>query len=698
MADKPLSVPASSGMDGVNEASVGVASAGANAVRAAGLMLAGLCLAGVIATSWNLETTLPLQALWKALAHPDLHNPDEILLAYSMAPRLVVSLLAGAALGLAGVLLQQVLRNPVASPTTLGLEAGGGLALAAALVWAPGLLAFGREWVALGGGVLAIALVLGLSWCSGFAPVVVILAGMVTSLFCAALAALLALFNTHYLAGLFLWGAGALSQQDWSAVSFLVPRLALAACAAVLLVRPLTVLGLDDASARSLGLSLLLVRVAVLLVAIVLTASVVAAVGSLGFIGLAAPALARVCGVRRIGPRLFVSALCGAGLLWVTDQAVQGLAGAFDDVLPTGAVTALFGAPLLLWMLPRLHLRPAVSSGLEAQAGGRLIHPLSSPLPWLAVLACALVLAVICSTLVGPGLEGWSLDWPPGGAGLGEAIWMLRLPRSLAAMSGGVMLALAGGILQRMTGNPMASPEVLGVSAGAACGLVLALFLLPAFGLVEQTAAASIGAFLALLVILAMGRSAQGGPERILLVGIAVGALLDAVVSILMASGDPRAVLLFNWMTGSTYGVGMQGALWSLMAALVLMALVPLLVRWLDLLPLGHGTAQALGLGVEHSRTVLLAFCAIATALATLLVGPLSFVGLIAPHLARFLGFRRPFAELAAAALLGGLIMVGADFIGRTLAFPWQLPAGLVASMVGAPAFLWLLTRKQAAS
>ncbi|GLK84715.1 Fe(3+)-hydroxamate ABC transporter permease FhuB [Ancylobacter defluvii] len=652
------------------------------------VILLGLLAIG--ATIGNLAARLPAALWWGAFLAPDALSPAQMLVAYSFAPRLAVSLLAGAALGLAGALLQQVLRNPIASPTTLGIEAGANLALAAGLVWAPGLIGFGREWVALGGGVLALAMVLLLSRRSGFSPLVVILAGMVTSLTCAALAASITLFNSHYLAGLFLWGAGSLSQQDWSEPAFLAPRLAAFGLAAALLVRPLALLGLDDASARSLGLSLVAARFGALLVAVALTACVVAAVGCIGFIGLAAPALARISGARRAGAQLLVSALLGAVLLWATDQGVQLAAGAYGEMLPTGAVTALLGAPLLLWLVPRLRLPPHALAGLPTGAGSGGVRPARV----LALVAGLLVLAILVSVSLGPGLDGWSLAWP----GDPASLWSLRLPRALAALAGGMLLAVAGCLLQRMTGNPMASPEVMGVSAGAACGLTVALFLLADFGPVEQTAAASLGALLALLALLALGRTARGAPERVILVGIAVGALLDALVSVLMASGDPRAVLLFNWMAGSTYGMGAATAAASLAAAALVLALLPLLARWLDMLPLGAAATRALGVPPALSRLLLLVLAAVATAMATLLVGPLSFVGLMAPHLARLIGLRRPLPELYGAALLGGLIMVLADFAGRVVAFPWQMPAGLVASMIGAPAFLWLLSRKQNAS
>lgn len=652
------------------------------------LLLAGLLVAG-FAGSWaNLAGLLPGGGWASAILAPDPARTAELLAAYSFAPRLVMSLLAGAALGLAGAILQQVLRNPIASPTTLGIEAGANLALSLALVWAPNLLAFGREWVTLAGGLAAIALVLLLSRRSGFAPLVVILAGMVAGLYCASLAALLALFNSHYLAGLFLWGAGSLSLQGWEEPLFLAPRLAFAALAALLLLRPLTLLGMEDAQTRALGLSVAAARLGALLVAVALTGSVVAAVGCIGFVGLAAPALARLSGVRRTGPWLLASAATGAALLWTTDQGVQLAEGLLADTVPTGAVTALLGAPLLLWIILRLRLRAPPGAGFGLSVPPRAAF--ARPVLWLAVLGAVLLLAVLLSASAGSGLEGWSFALP----GDPAAPWALRLPRAVSALAGGMMLAVAGCVLQRITGNPMASPEVMGVSAGAAAGLTVAIFLLPGIGRLEQTGAAAIGAGAALSVLLLFARASSAAPERAILVGIAIGALLDAVVSVLMASGDPRAVLLFAWMTGSTYGVGAVAAGTSLLAALLLLLVLPLVRRWLDLLPLGAATARALGMPLGAARMALLGLAALATALATLLVGPLSFVGLVAPHMVRLLGLRQPLAELYGAALMGGLIMVAADFLGRTLAFPWQLPAGLIAAMIGAPVFLWLLSRK----
>ena len=142
-------------------------------------------------------------------------DPERLVLLYSDLPRLVTALLAGAALGLAGAILQQVLRNPLASPTTLGLSAGAKLALSLATLYAPGLLLLGRDLVALAGSLVAGLLVLAIGARRDFAPVTLVLAGLVVSLYCGPRGDADP-SNERYLDSLFIWGGGSLQQQDWS--------------------------------------------------------------------------------------------------------------------------------------------------------------------------------------------------------------------------------------------------------------------------------------------------------------------------------------------------------------------------------------------------------------------------------------------------------------------------------------------------
>jgi iron complex transport system permease protein len=127
---------------------------------------------------------------------------------------------------------------------------------------------------------------------------------------------------------------------------------------------------------------------------------------------------------------------------------------------------------------------------------------------------------------------------------------------------------------------------------------------------------------------------------------------------------------------------------------LLLLALVPLCRRWLTVLPLGGDTARSVGMALNRSRIGLLLLAAALTATATLTIGPLSFIGLMAPHIARMMGFRRTMPHIVMSALIGGILLVFADWCGRMVLFPYQIPAGLLSTFIGAPYFIYLL-RKQ---
>jgi iron complex transport system permease protein len=270
-----------------------------------------------------------------------------------------------------------------------------------------------------------------------------------------------------------------------------------------------------------------------------------------------------------------------------------------------------------------------------------------------------------------------------------------RLPRIVGAFAAGTMLGVVGAMLQRLSGNEMASPEVLGISAGATLGVTVALFLLPAPGLVAQLGFGGLGAFAVLLVIFAFGMRSGFAPERVLLTGIALGAMLDAFINVLAAGGDPRAMIVMQWMSGSTYLIDTSKAIAAAIAAAAGLSLAFLAHRWVDLLPLGPQAAQAIGVRVNLARACLFALAATMTAAATLILGPLSFIGLMGPHMARELGLRRAIPQLVGAALAGGGLMVFADWFGRMVAFPYQIPAGLVSALIGTPLLLMMLMKRR---
>ena len=189
------------------------------------------------------------------------------------------------------------------------------------------------------------------------------------------------------------------------------------------------------------------------------------------------------------------------------------------------------------------------------------------------------------------------------------------------------------------------------------------------------------------------GRRGGFAPDRMLLVGMAISAFSQAVIVLATARGGLQAELLRALLFGSTYVVLPQTAIAVWICTVAAGVLAWLALRWLDILPLGADVANALGVRTSQARAALFAVAAILTAGATIVIGPMSFVGLMAPHFARLLGFTRARSQLPIAALVGGLLMVAADWLGRNLLFPQQLPAGILATLVGGPYLLWLLRR-----
>ncbi len=648
------------------------------------LLMALLVVVALGLTWWNLNLALPRAQWGSALIAPDIDNIHQMLFHYSLLPRLAISLLVGAGLGLVGVLFQQVLRNPLAEPTTLGVATGAQLGMTIITLWAlPGVLA--AQFAALVGACVVGAIVFGVAWGKRLSPVTLILAGLVVSLYCGAVNQLLVIFHHDQLQSMFLWSTGTLTQTDWSIVQRLWPQLLGGVLLTLLLLRPLTLMGLDDGVARNLGLALSLARLAALTLAIVISALLVNAVGIIGFIGLFAPLLAKMLGARRLLSRLILAPLIGALILWLSDQVILWLTRVWMEV-STGSVTALIGAPLLLWLLPRLRSMSAPAMNAGDKVSAERHHVL-----WFALAGGAvLMLAVIAALAFGRDAQGW--HWASG-AMLDELLpW--RAPRIFAALIAGVMLAVAGCIIQRLTGNPMASPEVLGISSGAAFGVVLMLFFVPgnAFGWLMP--AGSIGAAVTLLIIMIAAGRGGFSPHRMLLAGMALSTAFTMLLMMLQASGDPRMAQILTWISGSTYNATTEQVVSTGVAMIILLALVPLCRRWLTVLPLGGDTARSVGMALSASRIGLLLLAASLTATATLTIGPLSFIGLMAPHIARMMGFRRTMPHIVMSAFTGGILLVFADWCGRMVLFPYQIPAGLLSTFIGAPYFIYLL-RKQ---
>ena len=202
-----------------------------------------------------------------------------------------------------------------------------------------------------------------------------------------------------------------------------------------------------------------------------------------------------------------------------------------------------------------------------------------------------------------------------------------------------------------------------------------------------------LGGALALGLVANYARRRDMPAERVLLAGVAVSAMAAALLSAIMATGSTQSWQVLAWLSGSSSKVGPAQAGTLAGLAAVMLAAVWLARRWLQVLPLGGEVAAGVGLPLIRARLALIGLAGVATGAATVLVGPLSFVGLMAPHLARRIGLARAQDHVLGAALIGAILMIAADFGARMAGFPYELPLGLFASLLGAPWLIWLMMR-----
>lgn len=270
----------------------------------------------------------------------------------------------------------------------------------------------------------------------------------------------------------------------------------------------------------------------------------------------------------------------------------------------------------------------------------------------------------------------------------------LRLPRTVVAVAAGMGLAAAGAILQGITGNPLAAPSVLGVTQGASLAVVTTLVAFPGVSPAFLPPIAFAGAASAALLVYVLAWRNALSPGRLVLVGIGVAAVATALTTAMITLGEiHRVQSALVWMVGSVHARG-----WTDVGALVpwLLVFLPLAflgAKAMNSLRLGDEVATGLGSRVEVERGLLLATSVALAGAAVATAGAIGFVGLMAPHLARRLVGPSHEGLLPTATLLGGLLVVAADLVGRTAFPPVEIPCGIVTAILGAPYFGYLLYR-----
>lgn len=365
-----------------------------------------------------------------------------------------------------------------------------------------------------------------------------------------------------------------------------------------------------------------------------------------------------------------------------------------DDVRASaGGAVAAVSAPAASLDSLRIDPKAPVAVGRIRSASRR-----AQVLVGLTVL---LALLMVASVFVGSGDisvgEAWSSLWNPTGSTNDVIVRDYRVPRTLLAALAGLALGVSGAVIQALTRNPLADPGILGVNAGAYFMVVLGAAFFGATGIVSNVLWALVGAMIAAAAVYVIGSAGRAGgtPAKMVLAGVALGSMLSGIsfgITLMLPTVFDK---IRFWQVGSVQGRQMDAVIGVTPFILVGLVLAFVLARPLNALALGDDMARALGARIATTRTASFVAITLLCGACTAAVGPISFVGLMVPHMARACVGADQRWVLPACLVMGPLLFVVADMIGRVIV-PSELPVGLVTAFIGAPVLIWLVRRGRA--
>ncbi|MFM0550072.1 Fe(3+)-hydroxamate ABC transporter permease FhuB [Paraburkholderia sediminicola] len=634
-----------------------------------------------------------------APAGTDAAQLASILLFDLSVPRILAALVAGGCLAVAGTLFQSLTRNPLASPDLLGITGGAQLGLLAAMLVPSlaGVASVPLLFVCGLGAAVCVAAAAG-GWRA--TPLRLVLAGSVCMLLFSALTTLILAFFEQSIVGVSLWASGSLYQPGAAGLKIAASWLVLPLIALPFVIRPLDPLALGDDAAAAAGVRVDATRLAAMVVAVGFASVAVSVAGPLSYVGLIAPNLLRqVRGAKssRLAALVPLSALVGGALVLVTDSAVQALD--LDATLSTGVAIAFVGTPLMLAMIRSgAAWSGALHAGQEravARVGTRFVRVMDAwPWPLTASVLVLLGIVLVCAgASFGPttiGVPRWLAAFDHRDE-LARMLLDLRLPRLICALLAGALLAASGVLMQSIVRNPLAGPEVLGVTQGAGLATLAALVMWPLAAHSTLAVASLAGGGVTLALTLLLNRRHRYAPLAVALTGIVIGTLWTTLSQWLITQQSVQPARFVVWLVGGTYGRSWGEVTTLLPWCVLAVPAFALLARPLDLLALGDDQAASLGLPIGVLRPLVLTVATLAACAAVAAVGPVGFIGLMAPHLASMLGARAHRTRLWLAAACGALVLIVADIAARTLLAPREIPAGVLTALIGAPYLLALL-------
>ncbi|MFI7107279.1 iron chelate uptake ABC transporter family permease subunit [Nonomuraea sp. NPDC050227] len=631
-------------------------------------------------------------------------------------PRTLAALVVGAALGVSGMLLQSVTRNPLAETGLLGVNAGAALGVVTGIVTAGAQTGGAYLGWALGGALPATGVVLAIG--ARLSPLKLVLAGAalsatLTGITTAVLVADPVTFDQYR-----FWVLGSLAGIPMDRVLTIAPAVAAGLVMAAVAARPLAALALGDDLAVALGHRPGRTRLWVTVAVTLLSAAAVAVAGPIGFLGLLAGFLSRSLGGGRVGPRIVLSGLAGAVALLGADVLARVVMRPYEA--PVALLVAVLGAPVLVVvarsravaagpgdLVPSRAPRRRPAHG-AARAGGpspsdarvvrgrgwSVLVPVRSSVAAAALLAVTAV-AVVAAVAAGQsGMTAGQALSALAGAGEGGHVLLvqeIRLPRVVAGLVAGAALGLSGCLTQALARNRLATPDMLGINQGAVIAIMVAGMVSASGTLFAHWWIGPVGALAATVAVFAVSGGVGRQGYRFIVTGLALTTLAGALTQSLLAwQGLGSATAVHSWSVGSLAGRGYSVALPVAAGLAVLVPAALALARRVAVLRFDEDVSAGLGVDPGRTRIALLALAVVLAGLAAGVAGPVAFVALAAPVVAaRLAGPAR--LPLVGAPLTGAALVVIADTAGRVAADGAEIPVGVVTSILGGPFLLWTL-------
>ncbi|EQB37880.1 MULTISPECIES: iron ABC transporter permease [Virgibacillus] len=618
----------------------------------------------------------------------DVWNNDQELsfLLYNRMPRFVIGCLAGAALAVAGMLLQTMTKNPLASASTLGIHAGAYFFVVLFTIFFPSISGGYPIIVTMAGGIaaaLSVTFLVGKS----LDPVRIALTGLIVTMLFSSFTSALQLLYENEVSGLFLWGSGTLLQLDWSGVQFATPWIIGILVVAILVSRRFDILLLGDEVAIGLGQNITLSKAFGWVIAILLASVTVTVVGPIGFVGIIAPHLVRLMGFQTHRTMIIANVLVGASLLISADIFVRIISDLSE--LPVGAMTAIIGAPWLVYLALKMSTQTR-SSGNALEGKERIERDRRKI--FYPILSLGILILVVISLSFG-GTSFTNLLALPQELMYNSYVWDFRVPRVVVSFAVGMMMAASGLLMQTVLRNPLADASVLGITSGASVIAMLFIVVFPQAPFIFVPIGALLGALLTMVIVLIISSKSGFQPMILLLMGIAMSAVGAALIQILLVRANVHASQALTWLSGSTYGMSWDDLVMALLAVILIIPIIIWLAKPFEILSFGDEISIGLGVRTSRMRLLMIVLGVVLSAISVSIVGAIGFVGLLAPHIARQLVGPKLLQLLPLTLVIGGLLLLSADFFGRVLLAPKEIPAGIIVSLIGAPYLLYLLKK-----